>query len=132
MAHREEECVLGVPAVGTPAGRAVGHVAPGAGRRVPVVGAGLDHERAAPLEPRLEERRPLVPRAHLPEQESPRRVVAVHGGDGEVVPRGPVEVEDDGAIAERLRDRPRDRREQLGEIPFRPHEFRDLEEAAKR
>ena len=75
VAHRQEERVLGMPAVLAAPRRRVGHVAAVAEPRIPVVGTRGHDVRAAPLELRLEQRLPLVPRAHLPEQDrrAPRR-----------------------------------------------------------
>src|SRR5206468_6224526 len=91
-----------------------------------------DDERTPSLEALVEQTLPLFERAHLAEELGPCRFAAVHRRDAEVVPGGPIEVDDDRLVAERLRDRPRDRRQELGKVTFHAHELRDLEEAAER
>src|SRR5213076_467809 len=50
----------------------------------------------------------LGPGVRCPEQRGADLVVAVHGGGDEVVPGGPVDVDDDAAVAERLADQASD------------------------
>ena len=69
---------------------------------------------------------------HAAEQRVPRRRVAVHDRDLEVVPLGPVEVDRDRAVTERLADCACDRAEHLRQLLLRAEEPRDLEEASKR
>src|SRR5205814_3024348 len=109
VAHHHEVHVLGVVGVRVVA-------APGAGRgvggtdAVGDLGAVLaqDDLRAAAIEAVVQERRPLGPGVRGPEQRGADLVVAVHGGGDEVVPGGPVDVDDDAAVAERLADQASD------------------------
>ena len=83
------------------------------------------------MEALVEQRLPLRAPADLAEQLLTRDLVAVDRRDVEVVPGPAVEIHDDGLVAERLGDRPCDRREQPGEVALDADELRDLEEASE-
>src|SRR5205085_809804 len=69
---------------------------------VPVEGA-VGHEVSAAVEEPLgEHAAPDVPPARITEQQLAGRIGAVHGRRAEVVPGGPVDVQDDGAESERF------------------------------
>ena len=92
----------------------------------------LRHEvRAALQEPLVEQRLPVATWLHLAEQRLARLVAAVDGRDDEVVPFAAVEVDHDRAEPERVRDGPRDRREELRKLLARADEARDFEQAAE-
>ena len=90
-----------------------------------------DQVGAAALEALVEERRPGGPVERVAEQRPAGVVGAVHRRHLEVVPGGPVEVDDDGVEPERRRDRIRDRLEQGRLLGLVPDEPGDLQEAAK-
>jgi hypothetical protein len=131
VAQRHEEGVLRVPGVVAGARLDVRDVRGVVGLRRPVVLARVDDIGAAAAEPLVEQRLPGGDPAHLAEQVRPGGVVAVNRRDPEVVPRAAIEVDDDGAVAERLGDRAGDRGEQLGQVALDAHESRDLEERSK-
>ena len=128
--HRHEQLVVGVPGVGVGA-RLPGGDVPLADVALPVERPVRDQVGAAALEPLVEERGPRGPVERVAEERPARVVGAVDRRHLEVVPGGPVEVDDDGVEPERRRDRIRDRLEQgrlLGPFPDEPG---DLQEAAK-
>ena len=128
--HRHEQLVVGVPRVGVGA-RLPGGDVPLADVALPVERPVRDQIGAAALEPLVEERSPRGPVEGVAEERPACVVGAVHRRHLEVVPRGTVEVDDDGVEPERRRDRIRDGLEQgrlLGPFPDEPG---DLQEAAK-
>jgi hypothetical protein len=128
--HRHEQLVVGVPRVGRCARLPVWHVAP-ADVALPVEGSVRDQVGAAALEALVEERLPRAPVERVSQQRPAGIVGAVDRRHLEVVPGGPVEVDDDGVESERCRDRRRDRVEQGGLLGLGSHEPGDLEKAAK-
>ena len=107
-----------------------GHVSP-ADVALPVEGSVRDQVGAAALETLVEERLPGAPVERVSQQRTAGVVRAVHRRHLEVVPGGPVEVDDDGVESERCRDRRRDRVEQGRLLGLGSHEPGDLEKAAK-
>ncbi len=83
----------------------------------PVELAGAHDVGAAPRETVDEQALPVGEVANLAEQLLLRGVAPVHRRHAEVVPRGPVEIDDDGLVPERLGDRPRDRGQELERSP---------------
>ena len=81
-------------------------------------------------EPPLQEPLPAVPPVRAAEERALHRLVPVDGGDAEVVPLAAIEVEDDGAEPERLRDRAGDQREDGRQVTLGAHELRHAEERA--
>jgi hypothetical protein len=126
-----EEGVLGMPVLrgARPHGRRgdVGDEVPG----VPLELVVRDEERAAALEARVEELLPARPAARRAEQDAARSFAAVDDRDLEVVPRGAVEVDDDGPESERHGDRPRDRLQQRLEVAAGAHGAGGLQQAAQ-
>ena len=135
-AHGDEQRVLGMPVLAgvvlggreAPGGRR--HVGDGA-LRVPLELALGDEVGAAALEPRVEQRLPALPAARGAEEHAATLVAAVDDRDLEVVPRRPVEVDDDRAESERDRDDAGDRLEQGLEVAAAAHGARDLQQAAQ-
>ena len=115
---------------GVVAGIAGGHVR-ARGVRLPVDLAVRDQVGAVMQEALLQERLPHRALAGVAHQALARLRAAVHGRDGEVVPRGPVEVDGDGREAERARDRPGDGREQIIQLVLTPDKPRHLEKASQ-
>ena len=130
VAHRDEERVLGIPGVGVARTASFRHVA--RPERVPVDGAARHDVGAAPLEALGEEHRPVVAGPRVAEQHRLRLLVPVHGRHLEVVPLGPVEVDCDGPVAERLADGSGDGVEQRRKILTRPQKTGHLDEAPQR
>ena len=128
--HRQEERVLRMPRVLAGPRREIGNVR--LAGRAPVELARGNVVRAAAQEPIGEQARPLLDRAHAPEEDRSRLLAAVHGRHFEVVPLRTEQIDDDALVAERLRDRPRDRAEQIGKILVGAHEAADLEQALQR
>jgi hypothetical protein len=87
---------------------------------------------AASLEALGQENGPILAWQRGAEQHLAGALVAVDRGHLEVVPGRPVEVDRDGAVAERLADRARDGVEQRGKILTRPQKAGDLDEAPQR
>ena len=131
MAHRHEERVERMPGVVAGSTFAIGHVEVVRDRR-PVELASRHDEGAPAVEALRQERRPLLDRASGTEQGPLRRLVAVDSGRLEVVPRGPVHVDRNRPVAERLGDHARDRPEQLGNVVGGADQPSDLEQHAKR
>jgi hypothetical protein len=128
--QRSEERVVGMPGVRVCADREVGDV--GAVLvRAPVEFAVRHEIRPALQEALIEQRLPFRELADVAEQSLARLVAPVHRGDDEVVPLAAVEVDHDRAEGQRVGGGPRDRQEQLRQLLARPHEPRDLEEAAE-
>ena len=100
--------------------------------RVPVDRSARHDVGAASLEPLGEENRPVVAAARVAEQRRSSFLVPVDGRHLEVVPRRPVDVDSDGAVAERLADGSGDSVEQRRKILTRPQEAGDLDEAPQR
>ena len=68
----------------------------------------------------VQQRRPLRPRVRGPQQHRADVIVAVDGRGDEVIPRGAVDVDDDGAAAEGLADQAGDPVERGVELARRP------------
>ena len=98
-AQRHEQRVLGVPGVRALERAHLRHVGEQA-VLAPVEGVVLDEVRAAALEARVEQRRPVLPAGRLAEQDAARLVGAVHDDGLEVVPRRAVQVDDGRPEAE--------------------------------
>ena len=130
VAHRNEERVLGIPGVGVARPPPLRHVA--RPERVPVDGAARHDVGATPLEALGEEHRPVFAGPRVPEQHRLRLLVPVHRRHLEVVPLGPVEVDRDGQVAERLADGSGDSVEQRRKILTRPQKAGHLDEAPQR
>jgi hypothetical protein len=130
VAHRDEERVLGIPGVGVARAASCRHVA--RPERVPVDGTTQHDVGTAPLEALGEEHRPVLAGPRVPEQHRLRLLVPVHRRHLEVVPLGPVEVDRDGSVAERLADGPGDGIEQRRKILTRPQKTGYLDEAPQR
>ena len=129
-AHRHEERVVGVPGAGVVAHLEVRCVH-AARVLVPVELAGRDDVGAALQEALVEQRLPVVDLADLAEQRLARPVAAVDGADHEVVPFAAVEVDDDRPERERVRHRPRDRQEEVGQLVAGSDQPRHLEQSAQ-
>ena len=130
VAHRNEERVLGIPRVGVARPPSLRHVA--RPERVPVDRAARHDVGATPLEALGEEHRPVVAGPRVAEQHRLRLLVPVHRRHLEVVPLGPVEVDGDGPVAERLADGSGDSVEQRRKILTRPQKAGHLDEAPQR
>jgi hypothetical protein len=130
VAHRDEECVLGIPRVGMARARSLRNVA--RPERAPVDRSARDVVGAAPLEAVGEEHRPVLAGTRIAEQRRPSLRVPVHGRDLEVVPLRPIEVDRDGPVAERLADGSGDSVEQRRKILTRPQKTGYLDEAPQR
>jgi hypothetical protein len=129
-AQRHEQRIVRQPGVGMVGGLDLGDE--GAARNLIPVEASILHEvRAAALEARREQRHPRLAQRGLAEQHL-QRLIGSHGGRGEhVIERGPVDVHDHGAIAERLADRPRHLPEHMLQVLVRAHRGRALEHGAE-
>ena len=130
VAQRHEEGVLGMPAPGLVTRIARGHVR-ARGVRLPVDLAVRDQVGAVVQKALLQERLPHGALAGVAHQALARVGAAVHRRDGEVVPRGPVEVDGDRREAERARDRPGDGREQIIQLVLAPDKPRHLEKTSQ-
>ena len=128
--HRHDQGVLRVPGAGVVGRFEIGHVVRHRLVR-PVVLAVGDQVGAALLEALVEQRLPRLEVARLAEQQRARVVVPVHRRHLERVPGRPVEVDDDGPEAERLRDRAGDLVEHRRKVALAPDQPRDVEQAAK-
>ena len=127
--ERDENLVIGVPGLRVVTHDALGDVAV-ADVVLPVELAVLDEEGAASEEAIVEQLRPLVPAVGAAEERALNLLVAVDGGDAEVVPLTAVEVEDDGLEAEHVCDRACDQREDGRQIAFGPYELGDSDQGA--
>src|SRR5581483_4517872 len=128
--ERDEERVLRVPRVVAGAGIDARDVAGVV--LAPVELAGGQHVGAATTEAVVEQSIPFLDALRLAEELAAGGVAAVDGRDREVVPGGPVEVDDDRLVAERLGDRARDRSQELEQVSAGPNPRGDLEEASQR
>ena len=97
--------------------------------RRPVEAVVWNEVRPGAQEPRMKERLPAVPVIDLAEQRLAHGRAAEHGLHVEVVPFGPVDVEDDGLEAERLGHRAGDRVEDGADVGTAAHRAADLEQA---
>lgn len=126
--ERDEQRVVGLPRVRVVERQEVRHVR---GRVLRVDLLGRHEERAVALEARVEVGVPRLVRRARAEEGGARVVGAVHRDDLEVVPRGAVGVDGDGAVAEDVGDRAGGGVEELLQLRLRAHEARDLEEAGE-
>ena len=97
----------------------------------PVVLAGGDEVGALLEEALAQQPGPVLHAGGLAHQQLLRRLVAEHDDDLEVVPRRAVEVDDDGAVAQRAGDRAGDGFQHGRQLPTGPDRGGDVEEAAQ-
>ena len=130
--ERHEELVVRVPAV-----RAVDERIPGRDEADaviprPVEGVVRDEVGALLEEPRVQQAVPALPAVDRAQQRLANGVAPVDGFDVEVVPFGPVDVEDDGLVAEGLGDGAGDRLQHRADVRAATDCARDLEQPLKR
>jgi hypothetical protein len=128
-AQWDEQRVLGVPRVGRVAGWQVGDEPRAAAR--PFDRAVGDEIGAVALEARVEEVLPVLLLAGGAEQEIARLLAPVHDGDLVVVEGRAVEVDDHGAVAQRVADDARDGLEQGPQAGARAHGAGDVQQATQ-
>ena len=91
-----------------------------------------DEVGALPEEPRVQQAVPALPAVDGAQQRLANGVAPVDGFDVEVVPFGPVHVEDDGLVAEGLGDGAGDRLQHRADVCAATDGARDLEQPLER